>query len=64
MENVRVALIKQANYAHSREDAPRTMGDGFALLQSANIQCFYHMDVLGMFKIAISGNTLFCALII
>jgi hypothetical protein len=50
MENARVSLVKQSGYYTSsklREDPPRTMGDGFALLQSANIHFFYHQDILG-----------------
>ncbi|KAI6241376.1 FSA-C domain-containing protein [Aphelenchoides fujianensis] len=53
MENARVSLVKQSGYAASdflRQDPPRTMGDGFAILQSANIQFFYLQDILGLVK--------------
>lgn len=47
LENVKLSFLKQNGYKPPREDPPRTMGDGFAVLQSANIEFFYHQDVLG-----------------
>ncbi|KAI6225838.1 FSA-C domain-containing protein [Aphelenchoides besseyi] len=53
MENARISLVKQSGYVTSdflRQDPPRTMGDGFAILQSANIQFFYLQDILGLVR--------------
>ncbi|CAD5207349.1 unnamed protein product [Bursaphelenchus okinawaensis] len=50
MESVRISLIKQNNFKGQREDPPRTMGDGFAILQSATIHFFYHQDILGFVR--------------
>uniref|UniRef100_A0A7E4VU99 FSA_C domain-containing protein n=1 Tax=Panagrellus redivivus TaxID=6233 RepID=A0A7E4VU99_PANRE len=46
MENVRVSIIRSHDYEGNFEDPPRTMGDGFAVLQSASIQLYYHQDIL------------------
>lgn len=52
VENVRVALTKATDFVNDnlnikQEDPPRTMGDGFAILQTSMIQFFYHQDLLG-----------------
>ncbi|KAI6182660.1 FSA-C domain-containing protein [Aphelenchoides bicaudatus] len=52
MENTRISLVKQSGYAtnrKTREEPPRTMNaNEFAILQSANIQFFYHQDICGL----------------
>lgn len=48
LENLKVSLVKTANYeGDDREEPPRKMGDGFAILQSAEMKLFYHQDILG-----------------
>lgn len=52
MENVCVSLVKSPHFVSpsagvKQEDPPRTMGDGFAILQTAMIQFYYHQDLLG-----------------
>lgn len=51
MENTRISLVKQSGYPTNRkpmEYPPRTMyPNEFSILQSANIQFFYHQDILG-----------------
>ncbi|ETN70268.1 hypothetical protein NECAME_04959, partial [Necator americanus] len=47
-ESVRAAFLKHPDYEGSPyKDPPRTMGDGFAILQSALLHFFYHQDILG-----------------
>uniref|UniRef100_A0A1I7S228 FSA_C domain-containing protein n=1 Tax=Bursaphelenchus xylophilus TaxID=6326 RepID=A0A1I7S228_BURXY len=50
LENVRISLVKQTGFKGQREDPPRTMGDGFAILQSATIHFFYQQDILGFVR--------------
>ncbi|KAJ1353024.1 hypothetical protein KIN20_009564 [Parelaphostrongylus tenuis] len=47
-ESVRAAFLKHPDYTgEPYKDPPRTMGDGFAILQSALLHFFYHQDILG-----------------
>ncbi|KAL6737884.1 hypothetical protein Aduo_011490 [Ancylostoma duodenale] len=47
-ESVRAAFLKHPDYEGAPyKDPPRTMGDGFAILQSALLHFFYHQDILG-----------------
>ncbi|CAJ0604609.1 unnamed protein product [Cylicocyclus nassatus] len=47
-ESVRADFLKHPDYTGTPyKDPPRTMGDGFALLQSALLHFFYHQDILG-----------------
>lgn len=47
-ESVRAAFTKHPDYnGVPYKDPPRTMGDGFAILQSALLHFFYHQDILG-----------------
>lgn len=53
LENVKVSLVNSTDFAskgHVREEPPRTMGDGFAVLQSEKILFFYRQDLLGLSK--------------
>ncbi|KAE9555244.1 hypothetical protein FO519_001495 [Halicephalobus sp. NKZ332] len=57
MENVRVSLVKSNGYmGDGFEDPPRTMGEGFAVLQSAMITCFYHQDLLGLVQAEVQSQ--------
>ncbi|CAI4230279.1 unnamed protein product [Auanema sp. JU1783] len=48
MESIRVSLLKHPEYAGlPYKEPPRTMGDGFAVMQSANLMFYYHQDILG-----------------
>lgn len=57
VENVRVTLTKATdfvindNFNIRQEDPPRTMGDGFTILQTSMIQFYYHQDLLGLYYI-------------
>ncbi|WKY07937.1 hypothetical protein Q1695_007437 [Nippostrongylus brasiliensis] len=47
-ESVRAAFTKHPEYdGKPYKEPPRTMGDGFAILQSALLHFFYHQDILG-----------------
>ncbi|KJH51746.1 hypothetical protein DICVIV_02057 [Dictyocaulus viviparus] len=47
-ESVRAAFLKHPDYVGiPYKDPPRTMGDGFAILQSALLHFYYHQDILG-----------------
>ncbi|KAK6017531.1 hypothetical protein OSTOST_16946, partial [Ostertagia ostertagi] len=47
-ESVRASFLKHPEYkGMPYKDPPRTMGDGFAILQSALLHFFYHQDILG-----------------
>ncbi|VDM65638.1 unnamed protein product [Strongylus vulgaris] len=47
-ESVRADFLKHPDYEGTPyKDPPRTMGDGFAVLQSALLHFFYHQDILG-----------------
>uniref|UniRef100_A0A158PCJ8 FSA_C domain-containing protein n=1 Tax=Angiostrongylus cantonensis TaxID=6313 RepID=A0A158PCJ8_ANGCA len=47
-ESVRAAFLKHPDYTGKPyKDPPRTMGDGFAILQSALLHFFYRQDILG-----------------
>ncbi|XGW26571.1 hypothetical protein V3C99_007295 [Haemonchus contortus] len=47
-ESVRASFLKHPDYKGvPYKDPPRTMGDGFAILQSALLHFFYHQDILG-----------------
>ncbi|KAK5982618.1 hypothetical protein GCK32_004239 [Trichostrongylus colubriformis] len=47
-ESVRASFLKHPDYnGVPYKDPPRTMGDGFAILQSALLHFFYHQDILG-----------------
>ncbi|KAI1727267.1 hypothetical protein Ddc_04564 [Ditylenchus destructor] len=53
LENVKVSLVNSTDFAskgHIREEPPRTMGDGFAVLQSEKILFFYRQDLLGIVR--------------
>lgn len=59
VENVRASLIKSRDFQpnksgdyerHASQDPPRTMGDGFAVIQTAMVQFYYHQDLLGNSK--------------
>uniref|UniRef100_A0A8L7TDP8 FSA_C domain-containing protein n=1 Tax=Brugia malayi TaxID=6279 RepID=A0A8L7TDP8_BRUMA len=58
MENVRVTLVqcsqfleKRSTSSNSRCDPPpRTMGDGFAIVQTAHLNFFYSQSILGVVK--------------
>ncbi|KAI1727949.1 hypothetical protein DdX_00092 [Ditylenchus destructor] len=53
LENVKVSLVNSTDFAskgHVREEPPRTMGDGFAVLQSEKILFFYRQDLLGIVR--------------
>ncbi|VDM64117.1 unnamed protein product [Angiostrongylus costaricensis] len=46
-ESVRAAFLKHPDYTGKPyKDPPRTMGDGFAILQSALLHFFYRQDIL------------------
>lgn len=47
IENIKVSLVKTTNFVGESEDPPRTMGDGFAILQSAYMKVFYSQEILG-----------------
>lgn len=40
-------MVKTTNFVGESEDPPRTMGDGFAILQSAFMKVFYSQEILG-----------------
>uniref|UniRef100_A0A1I7W8X8 FSA_C domain-containing protein n=1 Tax=Heterorhabditis bacteriophora TaxID=37862 RepID=A0A1I7W8X8_HETBA len=47
-ESVRASFLKHPDYqTASHKEPPRTMGDGFAILQTASLHFFYHQDILG-----------------
>ena len=47
-ENVKMYFIKHPEYEGKPcKEPPRTMGDGFAVLQSANLEFRYNQDILG-----------------
>lgn len=54
-ENVRMALVKSSQFAKKRpphytgrcDPPPRTMGDGFAVLQTAHLNLYYNQSILG-----------------
>lgn len=56
MENLRVSLSKRENFEKSRppgfvgrhDPPPRTMGDGFVVIQSAHLKLFYSQSLLGI----------------
>ncbi|CAJ0955025.1 unnamed protein product, partial [Mesorhabditis belari] len=48
-ENVQASFHKSAEYSGDRVDEPpRTMGDGFSVVQTAKLEIFYTMDILGI----------------
>uniref|UniRef100_A0A915E7L1 Bridge-like lipid transfer protein family member 1 N-terminal domain-containing protein n=1 Tax=Ditylenchus dipsaci TaxID=166011 RepID=A0A915E7L1_9BILA len=62
VENVRASLVKSTDYSAIkagavREDPPRTMGEGFAMLQTAMVQLYYHQDLLGIVKDEVQSLT-------
>ncbi|MFH4974720.1 hypothetical protein AB6A40_001429 [Gnathostoma spinigerum] len=58
VENVRISLIKSPGFEFDShlpfvgrcDSPPRTMGDGFAVLQTAHLQFFYNQSILGIVK--------------
>uniref|UniRef100_F1KPJ4 Bridge-like lipid transfer protein family member 1 C-terminal domain-containing protein n=1 Tax=Ascaris suum TaxID=6253 RepID=F1KPJ4_ASCSU len=57
-ENVRISLVKcsefetkkPAHFVGRRDPPPRTMGDGFAVLQTAHLKFYYNQSILGIVK--------------
>ncbi|GMT01467.1 hypothetical protein PENTCL1PPCAC_23641, partial [Pristionchus entomophagus] len=47
MENVRLVMLKHPSFTGLRPDPPRTMGDGFILMQTAELMLVYFDDILG-----------------
>ncbi|GMT28536.1 hypothetical protein PFISCL1PPCAC_19833, partial [Pristionchus fissidentatus] len=47
MENVRMALLKHPSFRGGRVEPPRTMGDGFIVMQTAELTLVYFDDILG-----------------
>lgn len=67
-ENVRISLVKcsefetkkPAHFVGRRDPPPRTMGDGFAVLQTAHLKFYYNQSILGRLK----NNASNCAIFI
>uniref|UniRef100_A0A914ZZW4 Bridge-like lipid transfer protein family member 1 N-terminal domain-containing protein n=1 Tax=Parascaris univalens TaxID=6257 RepID=A0A914ZZW4_PARUN len=57
-ENVRISLVKCSefetkkpmHFVGRRDPPPRTMGDGFAVLQTAHLKFYYNQSILGIVK--------------
>lgn len=62
-DNVRVSLVQCSQFlkklppdCSGRCDPPRTMGDGFAVVQTAHLNFFYNQSILGeLFRFAITA---------
>uniref|UniRef100_A0A1I7XZZ8 FSA_C domain-containing protein n=1 Tax=Steinernema glaseri TaxID=37863 RepID=A0A1I7XZZ8_9BILA len=50
-EHVKVSLVKNSECKSVRDvDPPRTMGQGFAIIQTASVKFFYSQDMLGFVR--------------
>ncbi|TKR94737.1 hypothetical protein L596_008989 [Steinernema carpocapsae] len=50
-EHVKVSLVKNSECkSHVDVDPPRTMGQGFAIIQTASVKFFYSQDMLGFVR--------------